>query len=98
METSIRLNEESRALEDQRVGFRLVDIPGIPHIVVFGWSLYIYNGSSCKALLGTGRLKLDAHVYIVFALELHVNMTLRRLLDVSMFETELFVLDGCRTR
>ena len=30
------MNEESRALEDQRVGFRLVDIPGIPHIGVGG--------------------------------------------------------------
>ena len=34
MEASIRLNEESRALEDQRVGFRLVDIPGIAHVGV----------------------------------------------------------------
>lgn len=47
------------------MGFRLVDIPGIPHIGVFGRSFYIYEGSTCKALLGAGRLKLDSDVCIV---------------------------------
>ena len=51
--------------------------------VWFGWRLYIYGGTTCKALLGTGRLKLDALVCIVFDLESHVNMTLRRLSNVG---------------
>ena len=36
------MNEESRALEDQRVGFRLVVIPGILHIGVVWLELIIH--------------------------------------------------------